>query len=240
MDEQAPQSNPLPVNPPVENTVVQPTPPAIPPSSKSFFSGKLLLLIVAILLLIFAGGGTYLALNSKNKPAPVVSKFTPTSAPTPTIDPIASWKTYTSKQARYSFKYPNEWPINNIAPAKDCSVCVEDIIFSPEVKLNSGDSNISVILVLKDERIKTLEDYKNIFIKHSSSYTDVKDVTLGEEKALSYKLSGGIPPLPVSEYVVVKNGFYYEIRLEDSIETNKNKLRNLELFKQILSTFRFD
>lgn len=85
----------------------QPTPPATPPPSKSFLSAKIILIV--ILLMIFAGGGTYLALNSKTKTEPTVSKSTPTSAPTPTVDPTASWKTYINPEFTYSLKIPTEF-----------------------------------------------------------------------------------------------------------------------------------
>jgi len=93
-------------SPPVQTVPpVQPTPPVTPPPSKSFLSGKLIILIV-ILLIIFAGGGAYFVLNSQNKPVPTVSKAMPTSIPTPTTDPTASWKTYENKTFNYSIKYP--------------------------------------------------------------------------------------------------------------------------------------
>ncbi|OGG10251.1 hypothetical protein A3J20_00045 [Candidatus Gottesmanbacteria bacterium RIFCSPLOWO2_02_FULL_42_29] len=53
--------------------------------------------------------------------------------------------------------------------------------------------------------------YLNIHVKGDQSKVDLKYTTLGGEKAVSYKLSGGIPPLPVIEYAVYKNGFYYII-----------------------------
>lgn len=102
MDNQAPPTNSTVENPPAQNLT--------PTSSKSFLSNKILLPVV-ILLLIFAAGGTYLALNSKPKPQPYVSKIIPTSAPTPTPDPTANWKTYRSKSFRFSIKYPPTWSI---------------------------------------------------------------------------------------------------------------------------------
>jgi hypothetical protein len=100
-------------------------------------------------------------------------------------------------------------------------------------------SSIVVVLVFKDSRIKTLDDYKNIFVKSDSSIINVQNANVGGDSAISYKLSGGIPPLPIIEYAVVHNSYYYIIRLENSDETNKDLSGNQKMFDQILSTFKF-
>src|SRR3989344_470260 len=129
MENQNPTPNPAPPteniptqNPPVQETpssqvYTSPQPVSPPPFPKSFLSNKIILLIV-ILLMLLGIGGTYLALNSKSKPQSVVSKPTPTSAPTPlpteasakagTPDPTANWKTLAPTvfvDSRFSFKY---------------------------------------------------------------------------------------------------------------------------------------
>ncbi len=103
----------------------------------------------------------------------------------------------------------------------------------------NGSSSIAVVLVFKDNRIKTIEDYKNVIIKGDSSIIDVKNTKIGGFNAVSYKLSGGIPPLPLIEYVVVHNNYYYVVRLIDSEETNKDLIGNKKIFDQILSSFKF-
>jgi hypothetical protein len=175
------------------------------------------------------------------------AKPTSTPIPSPTVvlgaagtqEGTANWKTYTSTKAKYSFKYPQEWPMINVPIGPGSTTSIEDLQFTPQYDPNSGDKVIAVILVFRDERIKTLEDYKNIFVKGDSSKIDIQDAVVGTEKAISYKLSGGIPPLPIIEYAVVNNDYYYTIRLEDSKETNKNLIENQTTFDQILSTFRF-
>lgn len=75
----------------------------IPPSGSKW---KLILFI--IILLVIAGTGTYYLGAKQNKPI-VQEQVTPTiaqSTPTPTPDPTASWKSFTSQKYGFSLKYP--------------------------------------------------------------------------------------------------------------------------------------
>lgn len=235
------------------------TPSAVPPvpeTTKPKFKFPILIVgRVIFLLLIGTASAAFVFLPKSDKQTEFGSNPEPTTtqanvipssrpsivsqSPTLTPDPTANWKTYTSSKANYSFKYPTEWPLTNVQPSQGCDVCVEQVNFTPKYNPNSGDSNIAVILIFKEDKIKTLDDYVNIHVKGDSSKVNLQYTTVGGEKAVSYTLSGGIPPLPVIEYAVVKNGMYYIIRLEDSVETNKNKEKNLMLFNEILPTFKF-
>lgn len=187
-------------------------------------------------------GGYFFNKNTNNKNTPLInSQRTQLLQPaqsTPTVanDITANWKTFTSAKGNYSFKYPPEWPLVQVTPAPQCTVCVDNLIFTPSYNLNSGDTNIVVINVEKSTL--TQEQYFNNF-KTNSMYVDVKDATLGGEKAISYKLNGGIAPLPIIQYQTLKNNLSYSVRLDDSPETNKNRAKNIELFNQLLSTFKF-
>lgn len=215
------------------------------------FSAILILVGLAAVIVV-AGGlfyvGRLTAPKDQLQSSVSVIQSSPSSTITPTYQPsqtpvltdeTVSWKTYTSTKAGYYFKYPTEWPLNNQPESPQCTVCVESLIFSPVYNPNSGDNNTAIILVFKESNIKSLDDYVNVHVKGDQSKVDLKYTTIGGVKAVSYKLSGGIPPLPVIEYTVVKNGFYYIIRIDDSVETNKNKERNVMLFNEMLSTFKF-
>lgn len=243
-----------PTNNPIETPVQQQPQPmaSLLMSQRGFFP---LIFGVLVLLVVIAGGAYYLGTqnnrsdsqlqNTNNQPTTNSQNETVTnpavvpSTANPQFSETTNWKTYTSTKANYSFKYPTEWSLINVPPSQGCDVCVEQIDFTPKYNPNSGDATISVILIFREDRIKTLDDYVNIHVKGDSSIVNLKYTTIGGEKAVSYTLSGGIPPLPVIEYVVVKNGMYYIIRLDDSIETNKDKEQNLALFNEMLSTFSF-
>ncbi|OGG33420.1 hypothetical protein A2968_02505 [Candidatus Gottesmanbacteria bacterium RIFCSPLOWO2_01_FULL_42_22] len=187
-----------------------------PRRSKKF----IIILGIIIALFAFGVGGYFLGVNKNQttSQSQQVSASPTVIQPSPTNNPIsiensatANWKTYTSTKANYSSKYPSEWPLVNVPESPQCTVCVETHVFSPAYNPNSGDTNIAVIQVFKESNIQSLDDYVNIHIKGDQSKVDLKYTTLGGEKAVSYKLSGGIPPLPVIEYAVYKNGFYYII-----------------------------
>lgn len=59
-------------------------------------------------MILLVSGETYLALNSRSKPQPIAQNPTPTSIPTPTIDPTSNWKTLTNDKSYFSFKYPDQ------------------------------------------------------------------------------------------------------------------------------------
>jgi len=210
----------------------------------------ILILVGVLLLVVVAGGAYYLGRQTspKSPSAPVVTSQIPQPTPASSFDvnpaptgarETANWKIYTSSHANYSFKYPQEWPLVIVPVSTGCNPCIEDIDFTPNYIPNSGDTTLGVIIVNKEPKIQSLDDYVNIQVKGDESKINLNYTTLGGEKAVSYKLSGGIPPLPIIEYVVVKNGYQYILRIEDSKETNKNRDKNIQIFNQILSTFKF-
>lgn len=243
MDPNIPVQPMTPSTPPVSPTQTPVPPlqpiPVVPPPAKKV-SGVLIAGLILLFVSVLALVGYYFVQTNGLK----VNISTPTplavASPSPiaTTDPTADWKTYTSTKANYSFQYPQEWPLVNV-PINTASTSIENLEFTPKYDPKSGDSEIAVILVFKDNRIKTLDDYKNTFIKGDPSITNVQDTSVATEKAISYKLSGGIPPLPIIEYAIVNNNNYYVIRLVDSLETNKNLAKNEAIFDQILSTFQF-
>ena len=191
-------------------------------------------LFVVFALLIVAGGAYFLGRNQVN-----LSKIT--QSPTQSPNPAANWKTYIDSQAHYSFKYPQSWPLSKIPVSKGCDLCLEGVSFSEQYDFSSEDKTLAVILVFKEgwvKDVKTINDYIN-FLKTEPTNVNISKTTVDGEVAVSYKLSGGIPPLPIIEYVTTKNGLWYILRLVDSTETNKNRETNIGIFNQILSTFKF-
>jgi hypothetical protein len=208
-----------------------PTPPKKPRSNWPLISG----LAIVVFLLGIGVGKFYPVSNIRFPNLPFINPSpTPTSTPTPTPDPTADWKTYTDTKNTFSLKYPASLPIETSLCG---GTCIEDLRFTPNPA--TGGSSIAVVLTSKDSRIKTLDDYKNIIVKGDSSIINVQDTKIAGNNAVSYKLSGGIPPLPIIEYAVVHNNYYYIIRLLDSDETKKDLAGNQKIFDQILSTFTF-
>ncbi len=208
-----------------------------------------ILIVVLVAVALVGGYFLYTSLRANPaKPESVAISTAPVSVSTPTTKPestfsaeTTNWKTYTDASAKYSFRYPNKWPLSKIPISKGCDTCLESVSFSEHYNYNSEDTTLAVILVFKDgwvKNVKTLDDYIK-FIKAEPTNVEIKETKVGGEKAVSYKLSGGVQPLPVIEYVTTRNRIWYVIRLVDSIETNKNNVQNTKIFDQILSTFKF-
>lgn len=89
------------------------SPPSVNPITNQ--KGNFLLIIGVVVLVLVIGAGAYYLRT--RKPATIVPsptsvitsptpQVTPTSSPT---DETANWKTYTSEDASFSFKYPSDW-----------------------------------------------------------------------------------------------------------------------------------
>ena len=90
--------------------------------------------------------------------------------------------------------------------------------------------------------METLEDYIELSIQpqlDQGTYVDFERTQIGGVPAVSYRLVDGPSPRPIINYVVENNGFYYKIRIQDSIETNKDREANLDRFNTMLETFEF-
>jgi len=244
------QKPPSTANPPVENPV-QPPPFITPPTSKSFLSNKILLLIVIIIILI-AVGGKYLALNSKPKPEPVVSKVTPTSGPTPLpsitsvkessptaspIDETANWKTYTSQEGKYSIRYPDsvkiyvneKFSVDGVKiPVVDTTMFVSDEL--PQLKTNyqmSINHKITGSVSLKDFIDKNSPCQE---IQSSKGKTFILD---GRQASIFENVPCG--PYGMTVIYALNNGIGYIIQIETHVSYNDiSKFTN-----QILSTLKF-
>ena len=234
-------------NPPLEQTIPTEDPIQATQSPIQNQKSKYLMILGVFALLLIVGGGAYyfgtqkanlqVAPNTNQQANSLPSQIsTPIPSKSPEGDETKGWRIVTGVMSKYSFKYPPEWSLVNVAPSQGCDVCVEQIDFTHQY----GDDNIAVILIMKEDRIKSLDDYVNILVTSDPSKVNLKYTTVGSEKAVSYTLSDGLPPLPIIEYAVVKNGMYYIIRLDNGSEANKNRDNNLMLFNEMLSTFTFN
>ncbi len=98
---------------PTQKVPQQPLKPEMPyqPTSNSSWLRTLSIGLGVIGIGFVIGIGGYF-LGTKNNKSSVVTYVTPTItqvSPTPTPDPTANWKTYTSEDTSFSFKYPSDW-----------------------------------------------------------------------------------------------------------------------------------
>lgn len=171
-----------PTAPSIQNATIQsaqPSPPAEQKPPRPFFLNKIFLAIIVLMILLI-GGGTYLVLNSQNKPSPTVSKITPTSTPPLTPDPTANWKVYANSEYGYSIKYPQDW---QIVEDKDA----DRITFSEPTEsdiMTNKPALVSIYVVDKKDfsqtwidsytpySYKTFEKDEKIFVLIASTYQE--------------------------------------------------------------------
>lgn len=222
-----------------ENPVAQPNLPQQSineiPHSKSKF--KLILLI--IIILIFVGGGAYY-LGVKQNKLIVQSQqqtVTPTiaqSTPTPTLDPTANWKTYST--STYSIKYPNAWL------EKTDSIASLDHIYDPnsmQSKPNNGTGTISYptkfVNIATIISTDTPKQYADKMTTNNPAYTGVRTerrtISINNLSAETYKESG---EGSMGYDIVVSNGNkILVLNIPTSYPTTD------PIVTQILSTFKF-
>lgn len=218
---------------PAQNQAVQTSQPA----NKSKL--PMMLIIVFVLLIILGSGGYYFVNNSKLKSQnsnPPASRgeqlksqnLTPTQtailSPTPTIDPIANWKTYTSQNDGYTLKYPQGWTYKQNNPWQ-----AGDIDFSN----TNNDGQLFQILVNNDKvNLDTIAE-------DLSKRGNVSDVIIDGVTGKSVSFIMPAPPgnansrFQLQEIHVVKNNKHYGLIIEH-LEGASDRILN-----QILSTFRF-
>lgn len=224
MDNQTPPVT----NQQTETSSVQSTPPA-----KAFLSAKIILLIITSLILI-AGGGTYFVLNSKSKPkpAPIVFQAAPTSTPTPTVDPTASWKTYTD--TIISFKYPNSWVFKS-PPVLNAS---SYNISSPDQKYGGeGGALISGAILYDPVASKMILPNvtpDHAFDSRKADILESRTVNVGTSTGIVYKLQN---TRTISFVFLIQNGGK---STGVGLETLSQNITTYQsIFDQIFSTFKF-
>ncbi len=181
------------------------------------------LLLISCLLAGFFAWKTQ-KLVSELRVATNVLKPTPIATSTPTPDPTANWKTYTSTKYGFSFKYPNDF-INKEISNNSFILSVGSKDYSLSLKT---DLNLNIYTSeVKD--IKRLFDTKkqNVNINGVGPYTAYLRSTQSAGGEFSFLRTILIP---TSSYII-------DLSLSPKDEDNFEKTETLA--DQILSTFKF-
>jgi hypothetical protein len=229
MDPQAPN-----VPPP------EPEEPVVPKTSPFKEISPVTIISVAIFILLALGAIVFLYYQNqqlKNMLANYQSQ--PTSSPTPaaTADPTANWKTYTDSNGKYSFKYPQDYKIN-----ENKTVSGVDGVSSPAPNtvqiissvVESTNGNFSITIMHKD----TSSDLQ-AFVSANSSCTSVTPAsgTAYKIDSINGLIFKNTPCGPNGSTLLyfVNNKIGYVITIESTIDDNTTELYS----NQILSTFKF-
>lgn len=208
------------------------------------------ILIVFILAVVTSVGGFLVYQNSKTKPSPIPPPQQTQSTPTPLLSETsvkegaetANWKTYTSTQWKFSFKYPLDATVSldtNINPSDGVQVWLESL---------PGGHTI-YITAIKNKDNLSLNNSKELFedgpFTTSLEDAEVKEIKLGGYKAFRADnccLDREFNFWAETEIITIKDGVIFELRAEAEPSTEKNKKVNnkdKDILEAIFSTFKF-
>lgn len=223
-----------PLTPPAPQPPIPPTPCCSPKIPACRQAGKLLCLSVGLVVLVIVATAAFLLGKysaSTRVRQPFNMRGVPTSAPlaTPTENPTANWKTYTSPEKTYTFKYPSLWNISSNKGPIASFVVLQCDECSPE-------SNVDLFQVVPSV-YKSTDEYLAKF----SPKTDYVKTSLNDLDAVKAVIPGGPQAGGSSlETFVVFKGQGYSISYRFKGLMDKNKLDQLpNPNPDILSTFKF-
>lgn len=246
-----------------QNPTVEQPPVEIPISLIK--KSKLPLILVVIILLVVVGvGGIVLGKYLSGSKTPETAKpiATVTIIPTPTIDPTANWKTYTSNKIGYSLKAPQSWFSNQneddsllahqdyvvnltLSPESLSGMVINaiTIIFPVSIKGPHYDMGKLFEKGLEGLAVVDTTDTLSNFSKRQSSYTTIS----GKRTLITIKTSNLNPPADFAGSYCggcTQKNYYIDLGndkiLEISAYWTKEQLNFESTFDQILSTFKFN
>lgn len=138
--------------------------------------------------------------------------------------------------------------------SQDAPITIENIDFQEEWIPNAGAPRYGWIDVKKIEGVNSLDDYIKLINKEAEIYCprnskgvciipapEIKDTTIGGERAISLKDDEMIPSLSrnLAEFVVVKNGWVYRFAADYNQRFWEDKDANWAKFQKIIESIRF-
>ncbi len=201
--------------------------------------------IVSIGISIAVGG--YLLGANKSKPQPATQiSVTPSLSPVPTVDPIATWKTYTNTQSGFELKYPQKFLPVNVVDGKSI------LAFTDRSNTKQRLSTLPDIS-LRTFTINSGDDYRNLLIKdavfsgsgmHPKSFGEFSSKKIGDNAVYHIQTGRFEGVLSINYYLVIKNQIFAFTLTSSPVDwTNANFKSESDplnqILLQILSTFKF-
>jgi len=184
--------------------------------------------------LIGAGLVGYYYFQLKGLAPPLPISFPRIATPSAQKDEAAGWKTYTSTDRKYTFKYPSNWVVNNLSGGVT-------VLCGGSVKTCESSDNVDLFQVLQVS-YKSIDEYTS---KTKDSFTEqektailgldaVRSTTILEGMALGQAGGSSIT------WFVISNGQVYTLEYRyPKVETkNRNQIFD-KANPDILSTFKF-
>lgn len=220
---------------------------------------QVLILAGIVILIAVVGGIFFLGRITAPKPQPQnVATSSPQPSPTPdeTVytkpDRSVNWKTYKNSKASFSFKYPSEWYLGNEELStnhiKSVILASCDIKNQPYCGIgNKNHIDFGVRYIDKTsvfEGAENAEAYYQRIAKSPNSGKNKRFITVDNKSAIRYSTIdiGTTDPsgfASMGDTVVLDyNGEILVVTISVNIKNN-NLNQAIEIFDQILSTFRF-
>lgn len=179
--------------------------------------------------------------NCDFAPCPVTQ-----TTPLPIADETLNWKTYTNTEYKYSLKYPPDYKADSCRNCADLSK-MEFINFTPQQYPAQQYGIISVETVFKNKKPdETIDQYLRTILLNSNPVISGSEerFNINEFEALSVITENfGYQTKIVTLVNIERKQAFNIIFTGVSSETNKNitleDFKNLNIFSQILSTFKF-
>lgn len=252
------QNNLQPSNQPdIQNEPENPT--LVDPTFKQPKIRPIIIVLVALLLvypvIVLAKSLTNSSFNKQYPPVPVLITPPPTESVTPTtsLEDFSNWKTYVSKDNKISFKYPADLfladkGINYLLffPDENVAKCVQNNSTNWLGKCGNGSNDMVLNIGISNE----LDSLKNLKTVVLTDNIGRKWTIYGpEEVDGAFNLIAQITPTIQNYEIGIQCGVTgFEKYFNDDLvvdlgngkyDSSKMINKQLELSKQILSTFKF-
>lgn len=243
----------------MDEKIPSPTSSSLPeelttPTSQNIIrqNSKLPLVIIGVMIILLVLVVGYFLNQKKKTKISSVSNTMVSKIPQPTIkvDETANWKTYTSKDSGFSFRYPPTWIVIEANKSNDSSRSADQKLLDEEIQkitvTDKGDRSSRVSF-----QIAIMNNAKNLSLAEIAAYDTrpfPSDVPPNPTQLKGEIALNGIPAKQYSAFgfdhqqetivFLYKKHIYY-IAFAESDPNDPNFTENSKIYIQILSTFKF-
>lgn len=220
---------------------VQPDLPQISPFVPEKKSNTGLIVVLLIVMLLIVAGAVYTGIMISKK-QPAVSNYVPEPVVTPAVNETATWQTYKNSQDDFEFQYPKNGKITQYDRSQRADLLLDLILDFKEQNFPNPTVAITFQSFDNPKKLtlqKFIDEENNIPQIQASTFFSVKNSVqkiVGGESAL-YSENAFCEPTLCSKVILLHQDKIYLITYGSQYDQLKTD--HLDLFTQILSTFKF-
>lgn len=163
---------------------------------------------------------------------------------------MADWKTFTSQQYKFSFRYPDDWRLSNYTYNNSLVISrtnLEKLDSSQQIQMQGPGNQtqdaryeITVEVLNNSKNLSPRDYYLNTFDQTSRDKANalIKDTELAGLKGIRYSEGAAPASGPVTTILITKNNLFYRFNYGAMAQQSTHE-KFLSVFDQILSTFKF-